>query len=219
MTAQLSFTGPPQLISDLPLDDQPSTRMDQHGPATLSDSELLAVLLDVPTIDDARRIAEAARSGGNVARLTTPKQRRRYAAALELHRRLAVAEIPERVTADTEVIGRRLCLEYGMRQQEHLSAVYLDSRRRILKVETVFIGTINHAAVSTRDVARIALEQNATAVILSHNHPSGDPSPSADDLMFTRKMSESLRLLDIELADHIITSPHRFYSMSQRGQM
>jgi len=73
--------------------------------------------------------------------------------------------------------------------------------------------------VSTRDVIRHALEENATAVVLYHNHPSGDPSPSAEDLMFTRKMAESLRLCDIDLADHIVIGANRFYSMRQRGQI
>lgn len=216
---QLPITAPPLRIADLPLDEQPSNRLDAYGPQCLSDSELLALLLDCESIEEARRIAQATRNGGDVTRFTTKKQSRRYRAALELHRRLTLSDIPERERADAETIGRRLVTEYGSRQQEHLVAVLLNSREQILRVETVYVGTINTALVSTRDVARLALEHGAASVVLSHNHPSGDPSPSAEDLMFTRKMKEALQTLDIELSDHIVTSRHRYYSMNERGQL
>ena len=134
-------------------------------------------------------------------------------------RRLAAAEPDTLPTFDPDLFGRALVTSYAHHVQEKLGAAFLDSRQRILRQREIFVGTINHAAVSTRDVLRYALEENACAIVLYHNHPSGDPSPSAEDLMFTRKMIESLRLCDIELADHIVVGAHRFYSMRQRGQI
>ena len=140
-------------------------------------------------------------------------------AAFELARRLASAESDRQPSYDPDAFGHALVTACSHHVQERLGAAFLDSRHRILRQREIYVGTINHAAVSTRDVIRHALEENATAVVLYHNHPSGDPSPSAEDLMFTRKMVESLRLCDIDLADHIVIGANRFYSMRQRGQI
>jgi len=224
--AQIPFTTPPQRIADLPIDERPANRLDKHGAATLSDAELLAVLLELDTMEEARAtLALAADHCGDVLLAVRKnhggKAVLRYAAALETHRRLTMraVESDDRPAGDTEAIGRRLIATYANAMQERLGAIALDSRRRILSQREIYIGTVNHASVSTRDVIRFALDQNAASVVLFHNHPSGDPSPSAEDLMFTRKISESLRLCDIELADHIVTGSMRYYSMRERGQL
>ena len=83
----------------------------------------------------------------------------------------------------------------------------------------IYVGTLNATTVSTRDVLRFAPEENAAAVIVFHNHPSGDPAPSAEDLIFTRKMVEAGRLMGIEGKDHLILGRNRFVSLKQRGAM
>jgi DNA repair protein RadC len=221
-----------EMIADLPIDDRPRERLLNHGADTLSDAELIAILLGsgVPgknAIQLAREILQDGMSSlrrrepASIAKLSGvgPAKASRIAAAFEVARRLAAAEPDSLPTFDPDVFGRALVSTYAHHVQERLGAAFLDSRQRILKQREIFVGTINHAAVSTRDVLRYALEENACALVLYHNHPSGDPSPSAEDLMFTRKMVESLRLCDIDLADHIVVGAHRFYSMRQRGQI
>jgi DNA repair protein RadC len=79
------------------------------------------------------------------------------------------------------------------------------------------VGTVARALVSTRDIVRAALETNASGVVLFHNHPSGDPSPSAEDLTFTKRVQQSLALVDVELVDHLVLGAQRYCSMRGRG--
>lgn len=219
-----------EAIADLPLDDRPRERLLTHGAETLSDAELIAILLGSGVrgknaIQLARELLQDGfsalqrREASQFAKLNGigPAKASRIIAAFEVARRLASAEPDQPPPYDPELFGRSLVSTHAHHVQERLGAAFLDSRRRILKQREIYIGTINHAAVSTRDVVRVALEENACAVVLYHNHPSGDPSPSAEDLMFTRKMEESLRLCDIELADHIVIGAHRYYSMREKG--
>lgn len=221
-----------ELIADLPLDDRPRERLLTHGAETLSDAELMAVLLGsgVPgknAIQLARELLQDGMSGlrrrdaAHISKMTGigPAKASRIVAAFEVARRLAAAETDSLPQFDGDVFGRALVTAYAHHVQERLGAAFLDSRWRILRQREIYVGTINHAAVSTRDIVRSALEANACSVVLFHNHPSGDPSPSAEDLMFTRKVAESLKLCDIDLVDHIIVGAQRFYSMRQKGQL
>lgn len=202
-------------ISDLPRDEQPSRRLDLHGPETLSDAELIAVLLGCTTMAEARTItANGLRS---LPKGISTAKRQRYAAAIELNARLSRHDGAERWTASPASFGRALVARLGNEKSERLGAYALNSRNQVLGSKDIFFGTINTAKVSTRDVVRYALEMNATAIVIYHNHPSGDPTPSYDDTMFTTTLTQALRLVDIELADHIIAGSHRYYSMKERG--
>jgi DNA repair protein RadC len=219
-----------ELIADLPLDDRPREKMRRHGAEGLSDAELIALLLGSGTrgknaIQLARELlrdglgslrsvstdAMARSSGVGLAKAT------RIGAAFEIARRLAAPDWSDGVRYDDEIIGRALVSRYAHESQEHLGAVLLDSRHRVLKQTEIYVGTISRALVSTRDVVRVALEGNAVGVALFHNHPSGDPSPSAEDLTFTKKVQQSLSLVDIELVDHLIVGAQRYCSMWTKG--
>ncbi|HUJ15384.1 MAG TPA: DNA repair protein RadC [Thermoanaerobaculia bacterium] len=219
-----------ELIADLPLDDRPREKMRRHGAGTLSDAELLAILIGSGTrgISAIQLARELLRDGGlpSIGRSSADALARtrgigdakatRIAAAFEIARRVAApSEDGERY--DDALIGRALISRYSHEAQEHLGAVLLDSRRRVLKQCEIFVGTVARALVSARDVVRIALEANAVGVVLFHNHPSGDPSPSAEDLSFTKKVQQSLALVDIELVDHLIAGAQRYCSMRGRG--
>ena len=218
-----------ELIADLPLDDRPREKMRKHGPDTLSDAELLAILIGCGTrgknaIQLARELlrdglsALGRNSADALARTNGVGDAKaaRIAAAFELARRLAVPT-DDGTRYDDAIIGRALISRYSHEAQEHLGAVLLDSRRRVLKQCEIFVGTVARALVSSRDVVRIALQANAVGVVLFHNHPSGDPTPSADDLSFTKKAQQSLALVDIELVDHLIVGAQRYCSMRGRG--
>ncbi len=157
------------VISDMPLDDRPRERLLSHGPRTLSDAELVGILIGCGTM------------------------------------------------GKTDIAGAELVRVLARQRQERLGAYFLDSRLRILRQREIFIGTVNSALVSTRDVLRFAVEENAVSVALYHNHPSGDPQPSAQDLEFTIKMRDSLKLADIELVDHLVIGAQRFVSMKRKG--
>ena len=217
-------------IADLPPDERPRERMARHGASTLSDAELLALLLGSGMKgksalhlareilgDGLQSMAKRDWSGKRLTGLGSAKASR-IAAALEIGRRLAGAlESESDPVRDPEALAHSLMARYGHHLQERLGAVFLDSRNRIIREREIYVGTLNSATVSTRDVLRFALEQNAASVIIFHNHPSGDPSPSAEDLLFTRKMVDAGKLMGIEVLDHLIVGSSRYVSLKQRG--
>lgn len=220
------------VIADLPPDDRPRERLLTHGPETLSDAELVAILLGsgVRGKNAIQLARELLGEGMSVLRSRDvkhleqipgvgPAKAARISAAFEMSRR-STSGVPEDPPAfDRDALGRSLVTRYGHQTQERLGAVFLDSRQRILRQKEIYVGTINSAMVSTRDVISLALLHNALGVVAFHNHPSGNPTPSAEDLAFTRKLEQSLALVDVELIDHLIVGSHRYWSMRERGQI
>lgn len=218
-------------IADLPEDERPRERMLRHGATTLSDTELVAVLIGSGTrgrsaIALAREIVADGLSA--LARRdwssTTPTpgigqaKAARLAAAFELGRRIA-AETPDlrNPVRNPESLAGALIARYAHHVQERLGAIFLDSKNRIIREREIYVGTLNATTVSTRDVIRFALADHAASVILFHNHPSGDPAPSAEDLHFTKKMVDAGKLMGVEVFDHIILGTNRYVSLRSRG--
>ena len=218
-------------IAELPADERPRERLFRHGAQTLSDAELVALLLGSGTqgasaIDVARtlltdglvRMSRRDWSLGRRERGVGAAKAARLAAAFELGRRLADHTDGERdPIRDPAGIARGLVHRYGHYDQERLGAVFLDAKNRPIREREIYVGTINATTVSTRDILRIALDEGAVSVIVFHNHPSGDPAPSADDLLFTRQLIEAGRLLGIDVIDHLIIGLNRYVSLKQRG--
>jgi DNA repair protein RadC len=147
----------------------------------------------------------------------TRRQAARIVASLDLNRRLAAVTDDRVPVSDPEMLARSLLARYAHRVQERLGAVHLDSKHRVLREREIYIGTLNSAMVSTRDVLRFALEHHAASFIVFHNHPSGSPEPSGGDLLYTRKLVDAGKALGIEVLDHLILGANRFVSLKQRG--
>lgn len=220
-------------IADLPVEERPRERMARGGAAALSDAELVALLIEPgrrgkSSLDIARELVSegllplARREwipGKPVGSLGASRVAR-IAAALELGRRIAaISATSKEPVRDPGMIAQPLIARYGHAVQETLGCIYLDSRNRIISEREVFIGSLRTAVVSPRDVFRFALEDHAACVIVFHNHPSGDPTPSADDLEFTRKLVEAGKVMDVDVTDHIIVAAAGYVSMKQRGWM
>jgi DNA repair protein RadC len=219
-------------VADLPLDERPRERLMRHGAATLSSAELVAILLGSGMAGkNAVQLGRELLTHGiaglasiEPAQLARTKgvgaaKAGRIAAAFELSRRAANGIADEPQSYDPAVVGRSLIHTHAHLPQEHLGAVFLDSRHRIIRQREIFIGTINSALVSTREILKYALDERATAVVLFHNHPSGNPSPSAEDLIFTQRARQSLKLVDIDLVDHLVIGASSYTSMAERGQL
>lgn len=212
------------LIRDMPTDGRPRERLLKHGANILSDAELLAVIIGTGAPGkNAIHLAHELLQGGVAnlhhrdltsllrARGVGPAKAARIAAVLEMSRRLA--EPKKEAPFDAEGLGRALVSAYGHQTQERLGAALLDARRRVVKQKEIFIGTNDRTIVSTRDIVRFALIERATGVVVFHNHPSGDPTPSDDDITFTRMLAQSLKTVDLELVDHLVVGAHRYHSM------
>jgi DNA repair protein RadC len=222
-----------EVISDMPRDDQPRERMLRHGAQTLSNSELLAILLGSGMHGkNAMQLARELMAGEGlralsgrdinqvikVAGMGAAKATRVFA-CFELATRLGDETWEEPPDYEPVSFGRELVNKYAGATQEHLGAAFLNSRLRVLGHREVYIGTIEHAAISTRDIIKYALEGPCVNIILYHNHPSGDPTPSEDDVKFTREMKEALGHIDLKLVDHLIIGKHRYLSMKERDMM
>ena len=137
----------------------------------------------------------------------------RIAASFELARR---CRRPTRRAFELNEFGEKLVASWGHHRQERLGAALLDGRHQVFRQRLIFVGTVNYTIVSTRDILQFAILQQATAVVVYHNHPSGNTGPSPEDVEFTKKLDEALKLVDIELRDHLIIGAHTFSSMKQK---
>ena len=220
------------VIRDLPRDDRPRERLLAHGPSTLSDAELVAVVIGsgvrgLNAIQLARQLLDKgmrALQRRDIAYLANtrgvgPAKAARIAAIFELSRRLMSEQPEDPPPFDLTTLGAKLVTDYAHHRQERLGAAFLDSRHRVQQHKEIYVGTTDRALVSTRDIIRVAILDGASAVVVYHNHPSGDPTPSDDDISFTKKLQYSLGTMDIELLDHLIIGAHRYHSMKERGQL
>ncbi len=213
--------------------ERPRERLEQLGPQSLSTAELLAILLRVGmpgenAVQLARRLLRQFEGlpGLQRASFAELKAQRgigtakaaQIKAALELGRRLQLAQRGERPRISSPDDAAALLLyEMSALPQEHLRVLLLDTRNQVIKIHDVVRGSVNAAQVRIAEIFRQAVLTNATAIILAHNHPSGDPTPSADDIALTRQAQEAGRLLDIQVLDHLIIGDNRFVSLKARG--
>ncbi len=220
-------------ILDLPPCERPRERLREHGPRYLNNAELVAILLrsgvaGENAINVAMRIlgefdglAGLARAG--YAELC--KQRglnhaktSEIMAALELGRRIASLAPEERAQISCPQDAASLLIaEMEPQVQEHLVVLLLNTRNQVVARRTIYIGTVNSSAVRPAEVLRPAIRENAPSIIVAHNHPSGDPTPSPEDISVTRDLAAAGKLMDIELLDHLVIGHGgRFTSLKEK---
>ncbi|MBA2759622.1 MAG: DNA repair protein RadC [Chloroflexia bacterium] len=221
------------MMRDVAADERPRERLRRLGESSLSASELLAIILNTgikgeSVLTMSQRVL---RDGGGLRGLhrldfeelarmrgVGESKASRVKAALELGRRL-VAESPEErlVVNGPDDIFQLLGTEMASLEQEHLRVVLLDTRHRVISVKTVYRGSVNQAQVRIGELFRDAVRANATAQILVHNHPSGDPAPSAADISLTADVVRCGELLDIAVLDHMVIGQGRWVSLKRLG--
>jgi DNA repair protein RadC len=226
-------TKPVYRISDLPVDDRPRERLAHLGPQALATPELVAILLRVgvtgeSSIQVGQRLIKD--FGGISGIHKAPfdelcKQRgigkakaAQLKAALELGYRLSKEELKERATINSPAEAANL-VEYEMSalEQEHLRVILLDTRNRVVEVVEIYKGSVNSSQIQVGEIFKAAIRRNAPALIVVHNHPSGDPTPSPDDVVVTRAIVQAGKLLDVDVLDHMIIGQGRWVSLKERG--
>jgi DNA repair protein RadC len=221
------------MIRDLPAGERPRERLARVGEGALSTTELLAIILRTgvggeSVLDLATRLLS--RYGGlpglaraSFAELNAEKglgeaKTAQLKAALELGRRMLLAAPEDRfVVRSPADVAQLLMAEMSHLEQEHFQVLYLDTRNRLLGSETVYVGSLNASHIRVGEVFRDAIKRNCAAIIVAHNHPSGDPTPSPEDIEVTRQLVTAGDLLDIEVLDHLIIGQQRFVSLRERG--
>jgi len=228
-------THAPPALREVEPHDRPREKLARLGVAGLSDHELVALVLSVGTrragalalgasvIAATGGLRGLARAGlaqlSHVAGLG-PARAARLVAALELGRRALQRSADERpqfgLPAD---VARWLLPQFGARPVEQFGAVLLDTKNRLLKVALVSFGSLDATVVLPRDVFREAAMSGAAAVVLFHNHPSGDPAPSVDDVAVTRRMTTAGQVMGIEVLDHVILGDARYFSFKENRRL
>jgi DNA repair protein RadC len=220
-------------IKELPPSEQPRERLRDYGAAALSDAELLAILLRVGVAGtNVVQLAQQllAERGGwpGLLRAEYADLCRQHGvgeakaaalkAALEIGRRLLLIEHEQRVQIKSPTdVAQLLMLEMSHLDQEHLRTVLLDTKNRVQGISTVYVGSLNTSLIRVGEVFKEALKKNSAALIVVHNHPSGDPTPSPEDVLVTREIVAAGLLLDIEVLDHLVIGHGRFVSLRERG--
>jgi len=224
----------------MPPDERPREKAERHGFESLSDAELLAIFIrtGVPGKNALQVARDLLRDCGCFAQLArcSPKEIRRLAkgigpakslemaAAFEIGKRLAKGKSLAPLLDTPERVFNAFGNEFMGLRQESLRALLLDAKLRLIRSEEIMRGSVSECMAHPREIFRHAIIQSAYAVVVLHNHPSGDPAPSAADIRITRSLREAAQLLQINLIDHIILgSPDGgrvpYYSFKEAGHL
>jgi DNA repair protein RadC len=220
-------------VKDLPAQERPRERLIKHGASTLSTAELLAIILrgGVPGLPVTRLAEQLVAKYHDLAGLARAPisalceerglgeaKATQLKAALELGRRYAIEQPEEKyqVRSPADVAGL-LMLEMQSLEQEQFRVLLLDTKNRVLAVRKLYEGSVNSSTIRIAEVFREAVRQNAPAIVAVHNHPSGDPTPSPEDVRVTEAIIQAGNMLDVDVLDHIVIGHGRFVSLKERG--
>ncbi|MBB3109898.1 DNA repair protein RadC [Paenibacillus phyllosphaerae] len=223
------------VMRDIPSEDRPRERMMTAGAQALSHAELLAILLRTGTKRESavllasRILKECGSLRGlvdmSVEELTNihgigPAKAIQLLASIELGRRLAQSRQGEVYTIrKPQDAADYMMEELRYLKKEHFVCLFLNTKNHVIGKETLSIGTLNASLVHPREVFRAAIKCSSASIICLHNHPSGDPSPSPEDIALTRRLQEAGELMGIDILDHVVIGDNRFVSLKEQGLM
>ncbi len=219
-------------IHDMPTSQRPRERLRDSGAGALSDSELLAIILRTGTpkenaLNLASRllahyggltgVAQASYGELNAIEGIGDAKTAQIKAALELGKRLSSAFPQDRpVIRSPQDVARLVMPDMSLLEQEHLRVVLLNTKNQVVGTPEVYRGNVNTAVVRASEVFRDAVRENCPAVIIVHNHPSGDPTPSPEDIAITQQLIQGGQLLNIDVLDHVVIGQQRHVSMKEQ---
>jgi DNA repair protein RadC len=219
-------------IKDMPEDMRPREKLMLKGESSLDDSELLAIILGMGTRDmSALELAQSIMVKYKALRFLKdasleelleekgvgPAKAVSIKAAIELGRRMAQDSQHKRYIKSPDDVKNIVMEEMRYFDKEHFRVIYLDRKGGIVEMQDISIGGLYSSIVHPREVFKISIKKSAASVILVHNHPSGDPTPSKEDVDISRRLIEAGSILGISVLDHIIIGDNRFCSMKSRG--
>jgi DNA repair protein RadC len=221
------------MVREMAPEERPRERLFQRGPASLSNGDLLAILLNTgmkgdPVTAVAQRLLVEHDGLLGLLKLDVnelaaikgvgPAKASKLKAAFEIANRVQALSTDERpkISSPDDVVNL-IGLEMSLLDNEQLRVVMLDTKHRVLKISKLYDGSVNQAQVRIAEVYREAVRFNAVAVIVVHNHPSGDPTPSSADVALTAELEEAGRLLDIDLLDHLVIGRGTHVSLRRLG--
>lgn len=220
-------------VKEMPEGERPRERMERVGPQALSTAELLAIILRTGVNGEnvltmATRLLAKYGGLGGMARAEFAQivaehglgraKTAQIMAALELGKRLMVEAPEERFQIKSPGDAANLLMPLiGHKNQEHFVVLFLDTRNRVLDHEMLYKGSLNTSLVRIAEVFRGAVRRDCAAVIVSHNHPSGDPAPSPEDIALTRRLVSAGKVMEVEVLDHVVVGENRYVSLRERA--
>jgi len=220
-------------VRDLPRQERPRERLQKFGPEALSAQELLALVIGrgIPKKSVMNIAQELLTRFGNIKAISHASieelsqikgiglaKAAQIKACFELGRREELEpELKNFDIKDPEAVVKAIRASIKDKAKEHFKLILLNPRNKIIGISTISIGTLNASLVHPREVFKDAITHSAASVVLAHNHPSGDPEPSEDDLTITKRLIEAGRILGIEVMDHIIIAKNGFFSFKEKG--
>ena len=220
-------------IMDLSEADRPRERLSTLGPQALTNAELIAILLRVGVkgenaVEVGQRLLKKFNGLTGLHRAPFADQKRQHGlgnakaaqikAAIELGRRLTLESPEERIAINSPADAAALVsYEMSALEQEHLRVMLLDRRNRVLETVEVYKGSVNSSQVRVGEIFKEAIRKNASCIVIIHNHPSGDPTPSPDDVAVTRAIVQAGKLLDVDVLDHLVIGQGKWVSLKERG--
>ncbi|GIN71078.1 UPF0758 protein YsxA [Bacillus sp. J14TS2] len=223
------------MIRDFPIADRPRERMIKAGPQSLSTQEIIAILLRTGTksesvlqlanrlltkFDGLMWLKEAAFEELVSIKGIGQAKAVQLVAAVELGRRISNLTYDDRYVIKSPEDGANYVMnDMRFLTQEHFVVLYLNTKNQVVHRQTIFIGSLNASIVHPREVFKEAFRRAAATVICFHNHPSGDPTPSREDIEVTRRLAECGKMLGIEVLDHVIIGDKKYVSMKEKGYM
>ena len=220
-------------IKEMPKDERPRERLEVYGAQALSNAELLAIALRTGTkkqnvIGLSQNLLTQFEGLGGLSRASVQEmcvvpgigkaKAIQIKAAMELGKRVMFIPDGDRIQITCPQDAANLLMSgMSMEIQEQLRVILLDTKHRVLRQHTLYQGNVNSSIVRVAEVFREAIKDNAVAIIVAHNHPSGDPTPSAEDVRVTEELVRAGKMLDIEVLDHVIIGRQRHLSMKERG--
>ncbi|WP_117170441.1 RadC family protein [Paraliobacillus sediminis] len=220
-------------MKDIPKQDRPRERLIELGASHVSNQELLAILLGTGTreesVQDLAQRVLMHFEGINLLRESTFEELTAIKgigmvkavlilASIELGKRMNQLKPQERYVIRSPEDGANFVMEeMRLLNQEHFVCLFLNTKNQIIHRQTVFIGSLNASIVHPREVYREAVKRSAASIICVHNHPSGDPSPSQEDIQVTKRLAECGKMIGIELLDHLVIGDQKFVSLKEKG--
>ena len=216
------------LIKEIALDQRPRERLKRHNAESLSDAELLAILVQSGfrgenALDLSNRIISLfgieKLNSLSLSELMKIKgiglaKAAKLVAAFELNKRVNSGKICEKVISNASDIANYYMEKLRDKKKEYFIAVFLDSKNKIIKDEVISIGTLNSSLVHPREVFKEAIKNSANSIILVHNHPSGNVEPSEEDYRVNQKLIETGEIVEIKVLDHLVVSKEEFRSLT-----
>lgn len=219
-------------LKDLPEEEKPRERLKKYGEEALSSQELIAILIETGNKEESvlqlaqrliayfgslEKLAEASLEELQKVKGVGFAKACKIKAAFELGKRALNEKLNLKKISHPKDIFDLLKNEIGTKKKEYFKLICLNTRNQIIAIENISIGTLNTALAHPREIFHSAIKNLANSIIVVHNHPSGDPSPSTQDIEITKKLKKAGDLLGIELTDHIIITKDNYFSFKQRG--